>query len=112
MKDTQLFSWVYYDTKQEAGGPVYLIKYPYVHEVGKKVLKEISACEPIKTYNIFSLKFSGSWGQPGPEKESEDSCALCTLKQYLASPKTFKVRKSLLPFPDPCPLWVVSYVEL
>ena len=22
------FSWVYYDTKQEAGGPVYLIKYP------------------------------------------------------------------------------------
>ena len=112
MKDTQLFSWAYYDTKQEAGGPVYLIKYPYVQEVGKKFWKKFLLVNPSKHIIPSVLKISGSWGQPGPEKQSEDSCALCTLKQYLASLKAFKVRKSLLPFPDPCPLWVVSYVEL
>ena len=77
----------------------------------KRYWKKFQLVNTSKHIMASVLKFSGSWGQPGPEKQSEDSCAVCTLKQYLASSKTFKVRKSLLPFPDPCPLRVVSMLN-
>ena len=60
----------------------------------------------VKLYYGFSLNCFGSWGQPGLRNYLKIHVLYVPWSNILYL-KSFEVRKSLLPFPDPCPLRVV-----